>query len=43
MTDYETYVKRYAASRQISIAEAETHEMVKAVKAFYGGDEDDKS
>ena len=35
MTDYETYVKRYAASRQISEAEAETHLMVREVKKFY--------
>ena len=35
MNDYIEYLKRYARSRQISEAEAETHEMVKIVKQFY--------
>ena len=35
MTDYEIYLKRYAKSRQISEAEAETHLMVQEVRKFY--------
>lgn len=42
MTDYETYVERYAKARQISEGEAETHKTVQEVKAYYKDKDTDK-
>lgn len=35
MSDYKEYLKRYASQRGITEAEAESHALVKEVKAYY--------